>query len=61
MFSLVVNKSNIIGGDSPFKFLQTSIKSVHMFLLCIDTSLLIENNSLKGISFITEVKLKALS
>ena len=32
-----------------------------MFLLCIDTSLLIEDNSLKGISFTSEVKLKALS
>ena len=32
-----------------------------MFLLCIDTSLLIEGNSLKGISFTSEVKLKAFS
>ena len=32
-----------------------------MSLLCIDTSLLIESNSLKGISFISEVKLKSFS
>ena len=37
------------------------MKSVCMFLLCIDTSLLIESNSMKGISLISEVKLKALS
>ena len=63
MFSLVVNKPDIIGGDSPFKFLSTSIKSVCMFLflLCIDTSLLTESNSLRGISFISEVKLETHS
>ena len=32
-----------------------------MFLLCIETSAVIESNSLKGISFISEVKRKALS
>ena len=32
-----------------------------MFLLYKDTSILIESNSLKGISFISEVKLKAIS
>ena len=32
-----------------------------MFSLCIDTSLLIESNYLKEISFISEVKLKAIS
>ena len=61
MLSLFVNKSDIVGGNSLSKFLWTSIKSVWMFLLCIDTLLLKESNSLKGISFISEVKLKALS
>ena len=37
----VLNKSIVIVGDSPFKFLQTSINSVCM---CTDSLLLTEEN-----------------